>query len=92
MTVADSEGFRKEFIESYRRQCGGLTPFERIVINAFIIAGITFVSTLSINFPPSAQNLWSGFLAATLALLTQIKSITELSDGRKPKRPLGMLI
>lgn len=69
-----------------------MTPFERVLANATIIAGITFLSSLSIDFPPTAQNLWAAFIGASLALLTQLKSITESNLDEKPKPPLGMLI
>lgn len=67
-----------------------MNAIERALINAAIIAGITFLSTLSIDFPPTAQNLWAAFIGASLALLTQLKSITESDETKKP--PLGMLI
>lgn len=91
---AEEEQVKKELIESYKKQQEALTPFQRVLVNAFIIAGITFFSTLSINFPPSAQNLWAASIAGILSLLTQLKTITDVSvtSGLKPKRPLGMLI
>lgn len=73
-----------------------MTPLERALANAAIIAGITFLSTLSIDFPPTAQNIWAAFIGASLSLLTQLKTITESdpddADKTKPKPPLGMLI
>lgn len=67
-----------------------------ILLNAIVIAGITFFSTLSLQYPPEAQNIWAAFIGATLALLTQIRTLTdeELTelDELKPKRPLGILI
>ncbi len=85
-----SEQIRKELIDSYKEQRETLTPIQRVIVNALIIAGITLFSTLSIAYPPSAQNLWAAFIAAMLSLLTQLKTITDVE--LKPKRPLGMLI
>ncbi len=70
-----------------------LTEFERVILNSCIIAGITFFSTLSISFPPRPENLWAAFIGASLALLTQLKTLTSMpQENEKPKRPLGMLI
>lgn len=73
--------------------------------NALIMAGITFFSTLKIDFPPRADNLWAAGIAGGLALLVQLKSYYNIQESRdqnlsaglpaqtKPKRPpLGMLI
>ncbi len=67
---------------------------KRALANSFIIAGITFFSTLSVHYPPEAQNIWAAFVGAALALLTQIRTLTDvnLDEELKPKRPLGMLI
>lgn len=81
---------RKEFVESYKKQKDN-ENFKRIIANAFVIAGITFFSTLSIQYPPEAQSLWAAFIAACLALLTQLRTFTDPGQN-KPKRPLGMLI
>ncbi len=91
MTIAENTEIKKELIKSYRKQ-RGLTPFERVICNAALIAGITFFSTLSIDFPPHAQNLWAAFIAGSIALLTQLKTITDMTADQKPRRPLGMLI
>lgn len=69
---------------------------KRALANAAIIAAITFISSLSIDFPPTAQNLWAATIGASLALFTQLQSIFG-SDGNKKqdenkKPPLGMLI
>ncbi len=88
----NQEEIRKELIESYKNQQRGMTPFQRVLCNAAIIAGITFFSTMSIYFPPTAQSLWAAFIAGSLALLTQLKTITEVVSEQKPKRPLGMII
>ena len=65
------------------------TPFQRLILNAAMIAGITFFSTLSIEYPPTAQNLWAASISAILVLITQFKTLT---DPTEPKKPLGMLI
>lgn len=63
------------------------------LLNAAIVAGITFFSTLSIQYPPDAQSIWAAFIGASLSLLTQVRTITDVNlDELKPKRPLGMLI
>lgn len=70
-----------------------ISNFQRVLLNAAIIAGITFLSTLSIDYPPTAQNIWAAGIGASLALLTQLKSITDdSSQDEKPKPPLGMLL
>ena len=81
---------RKELLESYKKQREN-ENFKRIIANAFVIAGITFFSTLSIQYPPEAQSLWAAFIAACLALLTQLRTFTDPGHN-KPKRPLGMLL
>lgn len=66
---------------------------KKAILNAAVIAGITFFSTLSVNYPPEAQNVWAAFIGASLAMLTQIRTLTDVDfDELKPKRPLGMLI
>lgn len=85
------QDIKYEFIKSVRKQRRRLTPIQRVVVNAGLIAGISFVSTLSTNFPPTAQNLWGSSLAALLALLLQLTTINELCL-EQPKRPFGMLI
>lgn len=85
-----NEDLKEELKESYRKR--ELTPLERVIINAAIIAGITFFSTLSIDFPPTAQNVWAALIAAMLALMTQLRTLTEITSDLKPKKPLVMLI
>jgi hypothetical protein len=74
-----------------------MTPLERVLANAAIVAGITFFSTLSIDYPPHAENIYAAGIAAVLILLTTIKSAfpdETLEDPDCKKRPpgLGMLI
>lgn len=61
---------------------------DRVVLNAFIVAGIVFISTLSTTYPPTGQNLYSAVIGFTLALLTQLKTLTGNSDSSQP----GMLV
>ncbi len=73
-----------------------MTPFERVILNSMIVAGIAFFSTLSITYPPTPANIWAAFIAGALAFLTQLKTlfpdekIDQNQEQRKP--PLGMLI
>lgn len=68
-----------------------MNALKRALVNAAIIAGITFLSTLSIDYPPTAQNVWAAGIGASLAMLTQLKSIFESDEDQKPP-VLGMLI
>ncbi|HWQ95919.1 MAG TPA: hypothetical protein VN368_00965 [Candidatus Methylomirabilis sp.] len=74
-----------------------MTTVNRIIANALVIAGITFFSNLSVQYPPAPQSVWAAFIAGCLALLTQLRGITDSEseskeEEQKPKRPLGMLI
>jgi len=60
----------------------------RIILNAIITAGIVFLSSLSIAYPPSAENLYAAFIGASLAFLTQLRQLFK--DSNNP--PLGCLI
>lgn len=73
--------------------------------NALIMAGISFLSTLKIDFPPSADNLWAAGIAGGMALLLQLGRYYKIQEARdqnitaglpaqrKPKKPMiGMLI
>lgn len=53
------------------------------LLNAGIVGGIVFLSSLSLQYPPTAQVLYQAFIGAGLALLTQAKSIMEglIGDG-----------
>lgn len=53
------------------------------LINAGIVGGIVFLSSLSLQYPPTAQVLYQAVIGAGLALLTQAKSIMEglIGDG-----------
>lgn len=68
-----------------------MKAIKRVIINAFIIASITFFSTLSIDYPPQVQNIWAAGIAGILAFLTQIRTITDSNKSRPPPL-LGMLI
>lgn len=51
------------------------------LLNTGVIAAIVFISTLSIDYPPTIQNVWAATIGGTLALLTQIKSILQEEQG-----------
>lgn len=65
-----------------------LEAHDKVILNALIIAGIVFVSTLPTSYPPSFQSIYSSTIGFTLSLLTQLKTIT--SDSEPPK--IGMLL
>jgi len=56
------------------------------LLNAFVVALITFISTLSIQYPPSLQNIWAGFIAFSLTLLTQIRALLNDLSKQKNKK------
>jgi hypothetical protein len=53
------------------------------LLNALIVGGIVFLSSLPSQYPPTAQVLYQAVIGAGLALLTQVKSIMEglIGDG-----------
>lgn len=63
---------------------------DKMIINAVIVSGIAFVSTLSVSYPPMMENIYSGIIAFTLALLTQLKTLVEDYGVRPPK--IGVMI
>jgi hypothetical protein len=65
-----------------------LEAHDKLILNALIVAGIVFVSSISTTYPPTLENVYSSMIGFTLALLTQLKTIT--SDREPPK--LGMLL
>jgi hypothetical protein len=63
-----------------------LTQSQKIVLNACLIGGITFFSTMTATGGlPTITTLWAGFVAMMLALLTQLLTLTK--DDQAPKRP-----
>ncbi len=90
-----------EALEDKQEQIRETRVFHQYFYNAVIMAGITFLSTMKIDFPPTMDNLWAAFIAGGLALLMQLKSYYNIQEARdagladqtKPKKPpLGMLI
>lgn len=47
------------------------------LINAGIVGGIVFLSTLPTQYPPPPHAIYHAFIGAGLALLTQVKSVIE---------------
>jgi hypothetical protein len=57
------------------------------IINAVIIALITFFSSMTIQYPPSIQVFYASFIAFCLTLLIQLKGIIqELTPQEKPPK------
>jgi hypothetical protein len=58
------------------------------IINAVIIALITFFSSMTIQYPPSIQVFYASFIAFCLTLLIQLKGIIQelISQERPPKK------
>ncbi len=72
-----------------------LTVFERALLNAAIVGGITFFSTLNVSYPPTMANVYAATIGMVLAILTQLKSITTIEvnqDGKPKTTPLLMLV
>ncbi len=78
-----------------------LSKGQRALLNAFIVGGIaSFSSLITAGSLPTAENLWTGFIAGALACLIRINDFlsseneqdkTYESKDRKPPK-LGMLI
>jgi len=47
------------------------------VINALVVALITFFSSLSIVYPPGLANIYAAGIACALTFLVQAKTLTE---------------
>jgi uncharacterized protein (DUF983 family) len=57
------------------------------IINAVIIALITFFSSMTIQYPPTIQVLYASFIAFCLTLLIQLKGIIqELISQERPSK------
>jgi ABC-type Na+ efflux pump permease subunit len=58
------------------------------IINAIIIALITFFSSMTIQYPPTIQVLYASFIAFCLTLLIQLKGIIQelITQERPPKK------
>lgn len=62
------------------------------IVNAVAVAGITFLSTLSITYPPTMQNLYASMIAFSLTFLVQIKALTEELMRKERKGKLYSLL
>jgi hypothetical protein len=58
------------------------------IINAVIIALITFFSSMTIQYPPTVQVFYASFIAFCLTLLIQLKGIIQelITQERPPKK------
>lgn len=57
------------------------------ILNAVVVAGITFFSTLSISYPPRIENIYASLIAFMLTFLVQIKGIlNEYSEVKSKKK------
>ncbi len=66
-----------------------LSRGDKIILNAVIVAGITFFSSLAATgYPPTIANVYAGVIGAGLAFFTQCRGLT--TDSEPPK--LGMLL
>jgi hypothetical protein len=58
-----------------------MEKWQRLLGNAIIMGLIVFFSTLSINYPPTMQNLWAAFIGSMLALLPALQLIFKGNGG-----------
>ncbi len=73
-----------------------LTDTERIILNAILVGGIVFFSSLTITGLPTIENIYAAFVGASLSILTQLLELTReygtpKEYKKKPPR-IGMLI
>lgn len=67
--------------------------FKMSILNALVIAGIVFVSTLSIDYPPSGGNIWAAVIGGSMAFLTQLKTVVQDElKGTDTQHKIGMII
>lgn len=74
-----------------------LTQTERIFVNAMLIGGITFFSSLTVTGFPTVANIYAAFVGSMLAFMIQIKTWFDteqqtLDECKKPPKGLLMLI
>lgn len=69
---------------------GKMKKWQRILGNGLIVGLIAFFSSLSIQFPPTSQNIWAAFIAFVLAFLPQAKEIFE-DDSEHDRTKLHLL-
>lgn len=77
-----------------------MRKWKRVVLNAGIIAGFSFLSSLSVEFPPSVSNLYAAGIAFGLAFLFTIRNAFDKDEkpssgaggGGNPGNPKIMMI
>lgn len=78
-----------------------LTKGQKALLNAFIIGGISFFSSvMATGSLPTLESLWTGFIAGSLACLIRINDFilkdseqSELKNYEEKKPPkIGMII
>ena len=68
-----------------------LNTTNKIILNAVLVAGIVFVSTMQTTYPPNTQTVYAAVTGFLLALLTQLKTLTN-ADGTSRPPKFGMII
>jgi len=63
-----------------------------IILNALLTAGIVFLSTLSVQYPPTIQNVYAAAIGAALALITQLKQYLSVEIDNINPPIFGLLI
>lgn len=77
-----------------------MRKWKRVVLNAGIVAGISFLSSLSVAFPPSISNLYAAGIAFGLTFLVTIRNAFDRDEkpssgaggGGNPGNPKFMMI
>jgi len=64
-----------------------MNKWERILLNAVVVALIAFISTLGVRYPPDAANVWAALIAFGLSLLSVIRAALERNNEKKNKKP-----
>lgn len=67
-----------------------MKAIDRALLNAVVVAGIVFFSTMNVTYPPTMANVYASGTGAMLALLTQLKTLTS-TDGEINIPKFGML-
>lgn len=67
-----------------------LDAVEKVIVNAIIIGLITFFSTMNVSYPPTMANFYAAIMGSTLAMVTQLKTLTH--DGLLHPPKLGLLL
>lgn len=64
----------------------------RVVGNAIITGMIVFFSSMTIDFPPQASNVWAAFIGATLTALIGCQVLFKDDSGGLKRPPIMGLI